>query len=140
MHGSTRLMVQHLMSALAARGISAHQFDLAVTDIGKLAITLVDAATIVIGTPTIHAGPHPLVHYAANLANALRPKARHAAIIGSYGWQTHAVETIAGLIPDLKVEVLGAILAQGLPKPADYAALDKLADTIADRHRALGLL
>ena len=55
--------------------MTVHQFDLSVTDIGKLAIALVDAATIVIGTPTVHAGPHPVVLYAAYLANALRPKA-----------------------------------------------------------------
>ena len=35
------------------------QFDLTDSDIGKLAMSLVDAATIVIGTPTVLAGPHP---------------------------------------------------------------------------------
>jgi flavorubredoxin len=57
MHGSTQKMVDHLVGALAARGVKVHLFDLAVTDIGKLAIALVDAATIVVGTPTVHVGP-----------------------------------------------------------------------------------
>ncbi|MBE9582180.1 MAG: FprA family A-type flavoprotein, partial [Proteobacteria bacterium] len=59
MHESTRRMVDHLVSALVERGVRVEQFNLAVTDIGKLAMALVDAATIVVGTPTILAGPHP---------------------------------------------------------------------------------
>jgi len=140
MHGSTRRMVEYLVSALAERGVTVHQFDLAVTDIGKLAITLVDAATIVIGTPTVHRGPHPSVFYAAHLANALQPKARFASIIGSYGWSSKAVEQIAGLIPNLDVEILDPVLVKGFPQAADLQALEGLAANIAQRHQNLGLV
>ena len=137
MHGSTQRMVDHLVSALAERGVKVHLFDLTVTDIGKLAIALVDAATIVVGTPTVLGGPHPSVHYAAHLANVLRPKLRYASIIGSYGWSSKAIEQIAGLIPNLKVEILEPVLCRGYPQPETFAALDKLADAIADRHAKL---
>ena len=137
MHGSTQKMVDYLVSSLAERGVKVHLIDLTVTDIGKLAISLVDAATIVIGTPTVHAGPHPAVFYAAHLANALRPKLRYASIIGSYGWSSKAIEQIAGLIPNLKVEILDPVLCRGYPQGETFAALDKLAATIADRHAKL---
>ncbi len=139
MHGSTRKMVEYLVSSLVGKGITVHQFDLSVTDIGKLAITLVDAATIVIGTPTVHRGPHPNVLYAAYLANALRPKAAFASVIGSYGWGTRAVDQIARQIGDLKVEILDPVLCEGLPDEDTYAALDTLALTIAEQHRERGL-
>jgi flavorubredoxin len=135
MHGSTEKMVEYLVSALAEKGVTVHQFNLAVTDIGKLAITLVDAATVVIGTPTVHVGPHPNVFYAAYLANALRPKLKFASIIGSYGWSSKAVEQIAGLIPNLKVEILDPVLCKGFPREADFRALDNLAATIAEKHK-----
>jgi flavorubredoxin len=138
MHGSTRLMVEHLVEALAEKGVTVKQFDLTVTDIGKLAMALVDAATIVIGTPTILVGPHPNVVYAAFLANALRPKVRFVSIIGSYGWGGKAVEQLAAMIPNLKVEVLEPVLCKGLPRPDDYKALEKLAATIAQKHKAEG--
>ena len=138
MHGSTREMVEYLVGALAERGVTVYQFDLTVTDIGKLAITLVDAATIVIGAPTVNVGPHPVVAYAAYLANALRPKLKFASIIGSYGWNTKVVERIAGLIPDLKVEILDPVLCKGGPREADLAALDRLADSIAEKHKEHG--
>jgi len=138
MHGSTREMVEYLVGALAERGVTVYQFDLAVTDIGKLAITLVDAATLVIGAPTVNVGPHPVVAYAAYLANALRPKLKFASIIGSYGWNSKVVERIAALIPDLKVELLEPVLCKGRPGEAEFTALDRLADSIAARHKEQG--
>jgi flavorubredoxin len=140
MHGSTRRMVEHLVQELIARKITVYQFDLAVTDLGKLAITLVDAATLVIGTPTVHVGPHPVVFSATHLANALRPKLKFASIIGSFGWASKAVEHITSFIPNLKVEVVPPVLCKGCPRDADFGALDHLADEIAQRHRSLGIL
>lgn len=137
MHGSTEMMVDRLLASLVERGVKVRKYDLSVTDIGKLAIDLVDAATVVIATPTVHFGPHPVVYSATHLANALRPKVKFAAIIGSYGWGTKAVEQISGLIPNLKVEVLGTVLCKGKPRAEDLAALDALADAIAEKHRAL---
>jgi flavorubredoxin len=136
----TRAMVERLVAALTERKITVHQFDLSVTDIGKLAIELVDAATIVIGTPTVHVGPHPVVAYAAGLANALRPKARFASIIGSYGWAGKTVEQIASAIPNLKAEVLEPVMCKGYPRAKDFEALDRLAGAIAAKHRSLGIL
>ena len=140
MHGSTKKMVEYLVSALVERGVTVSQFDLTVTDIGKLAIALVDAATIVIGTPTVHGGPHPLVFYAAHLANALRPKLRFASIIGSYGWSSKAIEQIAGLISNLKVEILSPVLCKGFPGGSDFDALDELAAAIAGKHEEHNLI
>ena len=137
MHGSTELMVDHLVSALAERGVSVQKFELTTTDIGKLAMALVEAATIVIGAPTVHVGPHPVVFSATHLANALRPKLKYAAIIGSYGWNTQVIERISGLIPNLKVEVLGTVLCKGVPREQAFAELDALADSIRDKHAAL---
>jgi len=135
MHGSTRIMVDHLASALSKRKVGVELFNLSVTDIGKLAMSLVDAGSIVLGVPTVLAGPHPLAAYAAFLANALRPKARFLSIIGSYGWGGKTIEILAGMIPNLKVEVLDPVLCKGLPKEDTLAALDGLAESIAVKHR-----
>jgi len=139
MHGSTLEMVNHLTAALVERGVGVERFDLASVDIGALAMSLVDAATIIVGTPTVLAGPHPLAAYAAVLANALRPKARFLSIIGSYGWGGKTVETLASLVPNLKVEVLAPVLAKGLAGDAAFEALDRLADAVAEKHQKAGL-
>jgi flavorubredoxin len=140
MHGSTRRMVDYLVDALSRKGVTVKRFDLTSSDIGKLAMSLVDAATIVIGTPTVLVGPHPAAAYAAVLANAIKPKVKFASIIGSYGWGTRVVETLTGMIPNLKVEVIPPVIIKGYPKEADYEALDKLADAIAEKHKSAGIV
>lgn len=137
MHGSTRRMVRHFAAALVARGVRVQQFDLSGADIGKLAEALVDAATLVLGTPAVLAGAHPKAIYAAFLANALRPKTRFATIIGSFGWGSRLKEQIISTLPNLKVELLEPVLAKGLPREADFKALENLAETIAAKHKAL---
>jgi flavorubredoxin len=137
MHDSTRRMARHLSEALVARGVAVEVFGLATADVGRIAMALVDAATIVLGSPVVAGGAHPLVAYAASLANMLKPKARFAAVIGSVGWGGKLAEQLTGLMPNLKVEVLGTVIAKGLPKTADFAALDQLADAIAAKHAGL---
>ncbi len=140
MHGSTRKMVEYLVGALVERGVTVKQFDLTVTDIGKLAVALLDAATVVIGTPTVLAGTHPNVAYAAFLANALRPNLKFISIIGSYGWGGKTVEQLAAMIPNLKVEILEPVLSKGFPGEMDLKALDNLADTITEKHKEYGFV
>jgi flavorubredoxin len=140
MHGSTALLVERLVNGLAERGVTAFPFNMATADIGKLAMALVDAATIVVAAPTVHAGPHPKVLDAVVLANALRPKARFASIIGSYGWAGKMVDAVKGAMPLLKVEMLPPVICRGLPKTADLEAIDGLAEAIAAKHRESGLL
>jgi flavorubredoxin len=140
MHGSTRQMVDYLTAALAEKGVRVELFDLPVTDIGKLAMSLVDAATIVVGTPTVLAGPHPMAAYAAFLANALRPKAKFLSIIGSYGWGGKTVETLASMTGNLKVEVIDPVLCKGLASENDFKALDDMAAAIAKKHKHLDLV
>ncbi|MGC9362851.1 MAG: FprA family A-type flavoprotein, partial [Candidatus Syntrophosphaera sp.] len=127
----------HLTSELIDRGIEVKVFELTSTDIGELAMSLVDAATIVIGTPAVLVGAHPMAAYAAFLANALRPKTKFAAIIGSYGWGTKAVEQISSMIPNLKAEILDTVLCKGKPDEKTYAALEALAEKIKEKHTGL---
>jgi flavorubredoxin len=138
MHGSTKKMVAYFVEALAKRKVMVKQFDLTVTDLGKLAMSLVDAATIVIATPTVHAGPHPAAAYAASLANVVRANVKFASIIGSYGWGGKTVEQLVAMIPNLRVELLDTVIVKGYPRDTDLEALDKLAETIARRHKERG--
>jgi flavorubredoxin len=140
MHGSTREMVEHLTGALARLGVDVVPCNLTHTDVGELAKELVDASTVILGTPTVLGGAHPAVAHAAFLANALRPKVRFASIIGSYGWGGRTVENLLAALGNLKVELLEPVLAKGYPAAEDYRALDGLAAAIAAKHRGIGVL
>jgi flavorubredoxin len=140
MHGSTAVMVEHLVDALMKKSVTVKPFNLTRTDIGELAAALVDAATIVIASPTVLIGPHPSVLHAVYLANALRPKLRFAAIIGSYGWGGRMVEIISSTVGNLQVEVLEPVPVKGYPKEADFESLNQLAQQIYEKHKEAGLV
>ncbi|HBA85457.1 MAG TPA: MBL fold hydrolase [Verrucomicrobia bacterium] len=135
MHESTRKMAERLTTALVARGVRTEVFDLTVTDLGRLAMALLDSATLILGSPAVLNGPHPIAAQAALLANALKPKVRFASAFGSYGWGVKALEGIPALLPDLGAEFIPPVFCKGLPKEPDFQALEKLAETITERHK-----
>ena len=137
MHGSTEKMVYYLMEQLISRDIKVTPYHLIYTDIGKLAISLVDAATIIMASPTVLTGPHPQVVYAAYLCNILKPKAKYAGIIGSFGWGSKMEEDILQLLKKLKVELLPTVMVKSNPRKEDYLKLNQLADAIAKNHNRL---
>jgi flavorubredoxin len=138
MHGSTEKMVNHLAGALIERDVTVRVFNLAASDLGEIAMSLVDAATVVIGTPTLLFGPHPLVANAAYITNLLRPKTRFAAVIGSYGWGGNTVDILKGMLPRLTTEMLEPVYVKGTPDAECLRKLESLADLIATKHREIG--
>ena len=56
-------------------------------------------------------------------------------IVGSYGWGGKTVETLAGMIPNLKVDVSDPVLCKGVPAENDFESLDRLAGDIAEKHK-----
>ncbi len=139
MHGSTEKMVLHFTDGLIKRNVAVRPFNLTKTDIGELAMSLVDAATIVIAAPTVLVGPHPAAVYATYLANALRPKTRYVSVIGSYGWGGKMLDQITAMTGNLKAEILKPVIIKGHPVQESYDALDELASTIANKHKEIGL-
>ncbi len=137
MHESTRIMSKYLAAQLSKQGIDVDVVDLEIEPSGQLSMHLVDAATLIFACPAVLVGPHPVVASAAILANALRPKTKYFGIIGSYGWGHKIAEQLTALTSLLTVERLTPVFAKGLPKPADFAALDTLAQTISEKHSTL---
>lgn len=131
MHGSTEDLIKYFIDSLIEKDIKVKPFNLTDVDIGELAISLVDASTVVFGSPTVLTGPHPSAVYAAYLANVLKPKTRFASIIGSYGWAGQMTDKLLELMPNLNVELYEAIVAKGHGAQEDYQAVDRLVEEIA---------
>jgi flavorubredoxin len=140
MHDSTRKMVEYFVDSLIEKGIGVRQFNLTGADIGHLAMELVDAATVILAAPTVLVGPHPTAAYAALLVNALKPKTKFAGIIGSFGWGSKMVETLTGLMGNLKAELFEPIMIKGQPKCQDFEKLEGLVEQIQTKHKGLGIL
>ena len=140
MHGSTKVIAEYFEDALKKRGIEVKAFNLGDADIGEIAMALTEAATAVIGSPTVLAGPHPKAVFAAYLVKALRPKTKYLSVIGSYGWGGKMVEQLAEMLGSVGAEIIEPVLVKGYPGNDDFAALDELAGKILQKHKGLGLV
>ncbi|MCX7757846.1 MAG: FprA family A-type flavoprotein [candidate division WOR-3 bacterium] len=140
MHGSVKAMIDYFSDQLISLGINVKPFNLTVTDIGELAMALVDAATLVIGTSAVLTGPHPQTIYIAYLVNALRPKTKFVSLIASYAWGAKVKEKIVELIPNVKAELLDGVIIQGYPTKDDFTKLENLAEKIKEKHKNLGII
>ncbi|TAJ45017.1 FprA family A-type flavoprotein [Methanofollis fontis] len=137
MHGSTRKMVSVFTDALIEGGVEVRPFDLTSSDLGEIAMTAVDAATIVIAAPTVLFGPHPAAFHAAYVLSALRPKTRYVSIIGSYGWGGKTVQNLTDTLSHIGAELIDPVYIRGYPKSEDLTALRNLADTIVKKHEGV---
>jgi len=115
MWNSTEKMIKPIVDTLSSEGIEVAVHNLAIMDIADLAKDLVDSRAIILGAPTVLAGAHPLAVYAAYLVKALKPPAKFAAVLSSYGWGGGAVKHIQEVLGPTKMEIVGAIEINGPP-------------------------
>ncbi len=140
MHGSVSKMVDFLVDTLIKKKIAVKPFNLTSTDLGELAISLVDAATVILGTPTVLTGPHPSAVYATYLFKILKPKTRFVSVVGSFGWGGNMLKTITDMLPAGNIEVLSPVIITGYPKEQDFKLLENLAENVLEKHKQLNLL
>ncbi len=113
MWGSTARMAEYLADRLYSHGIEVALHEMSSADLGDIARDLVDSRGIVLGSPTVLRGMHPLGTHAANLVAALRPPAEYAAFIGSHGWSGGALKQAQEMLDPTGIEIVGAVDVQG---------------------------
>ena len=136
MHGSTEKIVDYFVGALMNRGVKVRPYNVITSDIGEIAMSLVDAATIVVASPTVLVGLHPTAAYVLSFINAIRPKVKFGTFIGSYGWAGQSVNQAKTLTSNLKAKMLDPILIKGYPKAEDFQSLNTLANEIVKSHES----
>lgn len=133
MWGATGRLAKAVMTGLSDEGIEVVPYDLTVADTSHIARDLVDASAIVLGSPTVLGGLHPLAAYALSLVKALRPRVKVAAFIGSYGWGGGAAAQAKGLLEPAGFEIVGAVDVRGTPGEQELSDAVQLGRTIAKR-------
>ncbi len=134
MHGSIKRAVEIFAEHLDNKNISYRIFDLPVSDIGEIAMSLVDAGALVVATPTVLTGMHPLALYATYLVSILKPKTRYISMIVSYGWGGKVLNQAKELLANnMNAELLEPVTIKGYPDDKDIQNLKKLADEFAEK-------
>ena len=136
MHVSTEKLVYRLTDELVKRDITVTPFNTITADLGDIALSLVDAKTIIIASPAYLMGPHPNLAYVAYLINTLKPRTKHIGIMGSFGWGNKMVNQLTDMLNNLTVEYLPPLLVKGDPGPEENEQLITLAENIHQLHQS----
>ena len=133
MWNNTEKMIKTIEDTLMSEGIEVAKHNMTVADLGDLAKDLVDSRAIILGTPTVLAGAHPLGMYAAYLAKALRPPAKFAVVLSSYGWGGGAIKHIQETLGPTKMEIVGALEINGPPTETDIDRIVEFGKILAKK-------
>jgi flavorubredoxin len=126
-------MIKTMEDTLLNEGIEVSKHNLTVADVGDIAKDLVDSRAIVLGSPTVLAGAHPLAMYAAYLVKALRPPAKFAVVLTSFGWGGGAIKHIQETLGPTKMEIVGAMEINGPPTESDTDKIIEIGKTLAKK-------
>jgi flavorubredoxin len=130
---STEKMVKQIVETLEENNIEAPLYNLVNADIGDIAKDLVDSRGIVLGTPTVLGGMHPLAVYASHLVKVLKPPLKYGVVLTSYGWGKGALSHASEVLDPTGLEVVGALEINGPPSVRDFEEIRKIGDELASK-------
>jgi flavorubredoxin len=133
MWGSTEKIVRPMIDTLSSEGIELAVYNLAVADVGDIAKDLVDSRAIVLGTPTVLAGAHPLAVYATYLVKALKPPLKYGVVLSSFGWGGGAIKHVQEVLGQTKMEIVEALEINGPPTENDVNRVIETGKTLANK-------
>jgi flavorubredoxin len=133
MWGSTQTLERTITETIATDGVEAVPYNLTVADISNMLRDLVDASAVVIGTPTVLGGAHPLAVYAAELIASFGVRGKVAAVFGSFGWGGGAARRIKARLEQGGFEVVDTLEIRGPPKPEHVERAVALGKAVANK-------
>lgn len=133
MWGSTKEMVSTMAETLMKEGVDVRVYDLAVSDIGDVARELVDSRAIILGTPTVLAGMHPLALYGTYLVKALNPPAKFGVVLGSFGWGGGALKQAGEILVPSKMDIVGTLQVKGKAREEDLKKIEEIGHELAQK-------
>ncbi len=143
MHGSTGKMVKLLAETLTDQGIKVNLVNLGSdkhdfrVPVGMVLAESVLAGALIMASPTVLGGAHPLAAAMTMLVGGLNPPIRYFGIVGSYGWGSQMEKQLGDLMARHKAERLETLLVRGLPTKEDQDKIRVYASELADKLKAI---
>jgi len=102
---STEMMAETIAESIAEEDIEVKVMNLRKWHRSDIMTEMIDAAAVLIGSPTINNGLFPTVSDFLTYMKGLKPKNKIVAAFGSYGWSGEAVKLINKEFEEMKLEV-----------------------------------
>lgn len=133
MWNHTEKMIKTIVETLQSENIEVCMYNIPYADLGDVAKDLVDSRAVVLGTPNVLGGAHPVAIYIAHLARLLKPPLKYGVVLSSYGWNEGAVRQIGDILEPLKIEIVGTLEVNGPPSVDDDQKIISLGKVLAGK-------
>ncbi|OGP54961.1 MAG: MBL fold metallo-hydrolase [Deltaproteobacteria bacterium RBG_13_52_11] len=134
MWGSTERMAKAICRGLVEEGVPTKVYRLGVSDTSDIVKEVLEARSMLLGSPTLNNGVFPSVAEFSCYIKGLRPKGRITAVFGSYGWGKGA--TAKALAADLQaagMEVMEELQVQFVPDGDALNQCEELGRRVAQK-------
>jgi len=103
---STEIMANAIVDSLGQEGVDARPMHLRTCHRSDIMAEIMDAAAVIMGSPTLNNGLFPTVSDFLTYMKGLRPQNKKGAAFGSYGWSGDAVKLINKEMEAMKFELI----------------------------------
>ena len=128
---STQAMADEIAAGIANEGVSVRPIHIRSSHRSEIMTEVLDAAAVVIGSPTLNNQLFPTVSDFLVYMKGLKPLNKIGAAFGSYGWSGEAVKLINKELQDMKFDVIDpGIKIQYVPEKKGLEACFELGQKI----------
>jgi len=138
MWDSTRMMARAVEDGLTEGGVHVKVLNATATSRAEVVTELIDAAALIVGSPTLNNHIFPTVADKMTYIKGLKPKGIVGAAFGSYGWSGESVRVLNAWLEDMDVELVSeGLRIQYVPKSDDLEQCRQLGLKVAERIKDL---
>ncbi len=120
---STQHMAEAIADGIAAQGVDVRPIHIRSSDRSDIMTEVLDAAAVVVGSPTLNNNLFPTVADLLTYMKGLKPKNKIGAAFGSYGWSGEAVKLINQEFAAMNFDIIEpGLRIQYVPDPAGHQA------------------
>jgi flavorubredoxin len=133
MYGNTEALTKEVVKGIVSEGVEASVYDLSISDSSYVVGDALDAAGIVVGTPTMDGVPFPPVTMFVELVKLTRMRNKISGIVGDFGWSGGAVTQVRKQLESIDFQIVGTVEVRGKPKSDELSKARELGKAIAKR-------
>ncbi|MCK4762843.1 MAG: FprA family A-type flavoprotein [Candidatus Aminicenantes bacterium] len=133
---ATEKMSRVIEDGIRSAGVKVEPVNMSVCDRSEAADKMLDAAALIVGSPTLNNHLLPSIADVLIYLKGLKFKTPYAAAFGSYGWSGEAVKQVKEYLEAMGSEILGEVKAQYTPGEEVLHACYELGRTAAEKVKA----
>lgn len=128
---STEKMAHAVAEGLIKAGISVKLFHMKACHHSDVMAEVLDAQAVLVGSSVHNQGVLPFIAGMLRYMEGLKPQGKLAAAFGSYGWEKDSTKVLTEALEKMKMEVIGSVKVQNVPRTEDIEACVELGKTVA---------